>query len=174
MYKRYPRGEITLWCFNTKRKREDSASVASKRQKRQDDIDIELDKLTEKHGTEYPILKLRLWARLIVQGERDSYDEPPKSPHFGAPAQRHRESVSSAISGAATAIKKALAATPPQKDSAPSVSSRAGVSPGKAIELRMKNYEQLRYIQQLFDDSILSDEEYTEQKTDILNSLKRL
>ena len=108
---------------------------------------------------------------MIVQGERDSYDEPPKSPHFGAPAQRHRESVSSAISGAATAIKKALAATPPQKDSAPSVSSRAGVSPGKAIELRMKNYE---YIQQLFDDSILSDEEYTEQKTDILNSLKRL
>lgn len=183
MYRKYPRGDITLWCFDEdesatcKRKREDSAaSLASKRQKRQDDIDSEVEKLKEKHGTKWPVLKLRLWARLVVQGDHDSYDEPPQLPAFGAPAQRHRESVSSAISGAAIAIKNALSATPPQNDSAASVSSaeRAGVSPGKAIELRMKNYEQLRYIQQLFDDSILSLDEYREQKAEILKSLKKL
>ena len=42
--------------------------------------------------------------------------------------------------------------------------SGACVSPGKAVELRMKNFEQLRYLQQLFEDGILSDTEYTEQK----------
>ena len=31
----------------------------------------------------------------------------------------------------------------------------AGVSPGKAVDLGTKNYEQLRYLQQLYDDGIL-------------------
>ena len=43
-------------------------------------------------------------------------------------------------------------------------SSGACVSPEKAVELRMKNFEQLRFLQQLPDDDILSESEYTEQK----------
>ena len=38
----------------------------------------------------------------------------------------------------------------------------------------MKNYEQLRYVQQLYDDGILCEEEYAEQKQDILGSLRKL
>ena len=52
--------------------------------------------------------------------------------------------------------------------------SGACVSPGKAVELRMKNFEQLRYLQQLFEDGILSDTEYTEQKRSILSFLRKL
>ena len=50
----------------------------------------------------------------------------------------------------------------------------ACVSPGKAVELRMKNFEQLPYLQQLFEDGILSDTEYTEQKRSILSFLRKL
>ena len=49
-----------------------------------------------------------------------------------------------------------------------------GVSPGKAVDLRMKNYEQLRYLQQLYEDGILDQKEYMEQKQDILKFLKKL
>ena len=38
----------------------------------------------------------------------------------------------------------------------------------------MKNYEQLRYLQQLFDDGIFTQEEYEEQKRGILCSLRKL
>ena len=44
----------------------------------------------------------------------------------------------------------------------PSVAA-VGVSPGKAVELHMKNFEQLRYLQQLYEDSILTTE-FEEQK----------
>ena len=37
-----------------------------------------------------------------------------------------------------------------------------GVSPGRAIELHMKDHEQLRYVQRLFDDGILYEAEYVE------------
>ena len=46
------------------------------------------------------------------------------------------------------------------------------VFPGKAVDLRMKNYEQLWYLQQLYEDGILDQKEYMEQKQDILKLLK--
>ena len=48
------------------------------------------------------------------------------------------------------------------------------VSPRKSVELRMKNYEQLRYLQKLFDDRILNTKEYAEQKQSIIDSLRKL
>jgi hypothetical protein len=38
----------------------------------------------------------------------------------------------------------------------------------------MKNYEQLRFLQQLYDDGILCAKEYTEQKESILGFLRTL
>ena len=49
-----------------------------------------------------------------------------------------------------------------------------GVSPGRAVDLRMKNYQQLRYLQQLYEDNILNEDEYTEQKRSILAALRNL
>ena len=51
---------------------------------------------------------------------------------------------------------------------------RVGVSTGKAAELRMKNLEQLRYLQGLYDDNILSDSELVEQKRIVLDALSKL
>lgn len=44
----------------------------------------------------------------------------------------------------------------------------------KSIELRMKNLEQLKFLQQLFVDNVLSEAEYSEQKGIILDSLRNL
>ena len=52
--------------------------------------------------------------------------------------------------------------------------SEIGLSPGKTLDLRMKNYEQLRYRKQLYEDKILDLTEYTEQKDSILSSLRKL
>lgn len=46
--------------------------------------------------------------------------------------------------------------------------------PRKAVELRMKNYEQLRYIQQLYNDGILDEKEFNEQKSKILEFIQKI
>ena len=58
-------------------------------------------------------------------------------------------------------------------ESGPSASV-AAVSPGKTVELKMKNYEQLRVIQQLYDDGIIDDKEFAEQKQNILTFLRKI
>ena len=46
-----------------------------------------------------------------------------------------------------------------------------GMSPRKSIELRMK---QLRYVQELYEENILSEPKFIEQKQMILDSLRKL
>ena len=48
------------------------------------------------------------------------------------------------------------------------------VSPTRAVNLRMKSYEQLRYLKQLFDDGIIGDKEYKEQKEHVMTTLRKL
>lgn len=71
-----------------------------------------------------------------------------------------------------TALSKAIHPLPVQPNII--TSSTCGVSPGKSIDLRMKNLEQLRYIQQLYEDNILTDIEFKEQKQNILESIRKL
>ena len=52
--------------------------------------------------------------------------------------------------------------------------ARVGMSPGKSVELRMKNLQQLRYVQELYEEKILSEPEFIEQKQMILDSLRKL
>ena len=62
----------------------------------------------------------------------------------------------------------------PGEESQASGAVGPGVSPGRAVDLRMKNFEQLRYLQQLYDDNILDKKEYVEQKASILAALRNL
>ena len=74
-------------------------------------------------------------------------------------------------------IKDQSHSTQPQQHDcdagSPFGNSVPAVSPAKAVDLGMKNYQQLHFLQQLFEDGIL-DEEYTEQKGVFLCKLKRL
>ena len=144
MYQKYPSGEITLWCdgytedeTRGKRKRCDSSSGPSKRQKMEDEVDMVLKDLKEKHGSNFSTPQLRMWACMVSNDLHDDLEEPPNIPAFSSTPKRSRQpSVSGAISGAAIAITKALGGAPMEDKSR---GCRAGVSPGKAIELRMKN-----------------------------------
>ena len=42
------------------------------------------------------------------------------------------------------------------------------------MELRIKNLEQLRYLQQLFEDGVITENEFVELKRDILTALRNL
>ena len=91
------------------------------------------------------------------------------------PAHSKKESFTQALTGAAEAVVKAL--TPSPKSVSPSVtnpSAGIGISPGKSTQLRMQNLQQLRVLQQLYEEGILSDSELAEQKKIILDALRRL
>ena len=47
-------------------------------------------------------------------------------------------------------------------------------SPGRSADIRMKNLQQLKYMQQLLDDNILTKTEFLEQKRKILEALNEL
>ena len=49
-----------------------------------------------------------------------------------------------------------------------------GVSPSKAVDIRGKCLTQLASLKQLFEDSVLTEEELKEQKDCILETLRKL
>ena len=105
----------------------------------------------------------------------DDLDKPPNIPAFQSdvtPKRPRRESLSDVLSGTAVAIAQAL--KKPSEVNASVQLPPSGISPTKAVELRMKNYEQLRYLQQLFAEGILSSTESEEQKHSVLTSLRKL
>ena len=95
----------------------------------------------------------------------DSYDKPPAIPMFSGSQPKKRKELS-VENGFVVLSKSAMSPLSVQNSSD---ISGVGVSPGKSVDLRMKNLEQLRYIQNLLDDNILSNEEFIEQKAAILN-----
>lgn len=181
MYTTIKTDEISLWCdadegkSESKRKRKENGSSSKQEE---EDVDEHYKILTEKHGDTYTVPQRRLWARMLHCCTHEDYDTPPPLPMFGPPAKRpKKDSLTETISNAAVAITKALSPTTPveQQSQGSSVSQSAvGISPSKSVDLRMKNLQQLRYIQQLFDDKILSEAEFIEQKADILAALRKL
>lgn len=126
-------------------------------------------------GEKYSTPQLRLWARMVTANLHEDLDTPPSIPAFGNTPKRPRqgESLSDAIGGVALVIVKALKEDTATKGCKSSMSTST-VSPTKSVELRMKNFEQLRYLQQLFEDGIITQEEYAEQKQSILCASKKL
>lgn len=192
MYQKYKGGQISLWCDGRlasenseergpKRKKDSESST--RRQEKEENVESVYKELLEKHGKKFDTPKLRLWSRMICSDLHDDYDNPPDIPAFSSvtPKRPRKESLSDAITGAAVAFAQVL--QPDNKKTVteqPTViatavpSTGAGISPGKCIDLRMKNFEQLRYLQGLFEDGILCQEEFVEQKRNILSSLSKL
>jgi hypothetical protein len=82
------------------------------------------------------------------------------------------------LTSAATAFAQAFSGAPAsQKNVPPSpspTSTAVGMSPLKAADLRMKHLEQLRYLQQLMEDGIISKDEFVEQKEIVLKTLRKI
>ena len=146
-------------------------------QEKEDEVDKFYKTLKEKHGSKYDVPILRLWARMMSANLHDDTENPPNIPAFlnATPKKSRKDSFTDAIEGAAVAFANAVSKGQQANDlsnekvSIPLVPS--AISP---VELRMKNFEQLRYLQNLFEDGVLTDKEYSEQKENILSSLRKL
>ena len=187
MYIKYPKGEITLWCDGrsdetgdttvSRKKRKKDGETSTRRQEKEDEVDDVFMQLKEKHGQNFDIPRLQLWARTICGNLHDDFENPPDLPAFRneTPKKAKRESLSDALTGAAVAFAHVFKGSASHvQNPSETPAAAVGLSPGKAVELRMKNFEQLRYLQQLYEDGILIIKEFEEQKEKILSSLRKL
>jgi len=179
MYKKYPSGEITLWCDGAvqetsanagkKRKREET-SFTSKFHEREKEVEEVYKELVKKHSDSYDTPKLRLWARMIASNLHENMDVPPALPAFGGGLYKksRQDSFTSILSSTAVAVTQAL-----KSNSTQACNSEASAT-ALHVDLRMKNLQQLGYLKQLYDDNILTDAEFSEQKENILKAIKKL
>ena len=184
MYDRQKKGEIHLWCsfeedeIQEPPKKKKKESGCSRREDKERNADKIFEELLQIHQEKYTKPQLKLWARMLVNDIHDSYDDPPNVPMINGNVSKiqKKETLSEIIAGAATTFVKAMC--PPTSVPPPvtttTTSCKSPVSPGKSASVRMKNLEQLRYLQQLFKDNILTENEYMEQKASILEALRAL
>lgn len=127
--------------------------------------------LTEQHGNQYTEQQFRLWARMIVNKQHDDQEQPPNIPLFTGGVKRapRKESLTDAITGAATAFAKAL--NTPKKQL---VSSSQGISPRSKAQLSSQYFSQLKDIQALWEGGVLTDEEFKEQKQIALQNIRKM
>ena len=192
MYLSCAGNEISLWCDVSPSKKKKQSQSESSSKKDDDDTEAITEQLFTKHGDKYDKPTYRLWAQMLHCGSHKNYDKPPKLPEeiiAGPSPKRHKPDFSESFRDAAVAVVRALSPPPSavntvtsSNGTAASTTSSAttsatisvGISPGRKVDLRGKNYQQLRQIQTLYEDSILSIEEFTEQKEMILEAIRKL
>ena len=176
---------VNLWCDGREMDESDDETPVNadkskkstqekKREKQEEELEQVFLQLKEKHGSVYSGPQLRLWARMIIAKTHDSLDDAPNVPMItgSGQARPRTESFSDAITNAATAFAKALSPPPPaSRTSTPPTSL---CSPSKIVDVRMRNIEQLRALKQLFEDEVLTEEEFLAQKDIVLKSLAKL
>ena len=116
MYRKYPRGEITLWCDGQSEEEEDLGcrkkckrdESVSKRQGKEEAVDDIFKQLKEKHGEKYDTPRLHLWARSIGSKIHDDLDSPPDLSAFrketGLKKSVKKDSLTDALTGAVLAF----------------------------------------------------------------------
>ena len=185
MYKkRSAGGSLTLWCDGrtvtagktSGRKRKHDNAESSYREEKESDVDTIFQDLQETHEGDYDAPRLRLWSRMIATGIHNDYHNPPNIPAFtGTSAKRTRkDNLSQALSTAAVAVVDAIKDNKSAACETTPSSSSTSLSPDIMADVRMKNYQQLRYLHTLFDDGIISESEFSEQKETILSSVRKL
>ena len=192
--------QIMLWCDgredechiestpsrSSKRRKKGEEHVTKREEKEQrvEDLAKELQELHE-DKLELNDTQYRLWARMIVTGIHASKDTPPQVPLITGvtPKRKHADTFKDTIMHTATAIMKAatsnypsptIVQTPHIQQTITQSQEAVGVSPGKAAEIRGKSFDQLGTLKKLFEDGVLTQKEFEEQKDIILSGLKKL
>ena len=100
---------------------------------------------------------------MISAGHHESLDDPPQIPALTGvtPKRKQKESLAEAITGAASTLLGAFHSKGSADVSlarSPAIDTRVGHSPSKISDLRRKYLKELRELQQLFEDNILTAE----------------
>ena len=157
MYELHPKGgEVLLWCDGASDVGSESrvGSKCSLKEAVATDLsaigrNVRLNlctrSLSEKHQQKWGVARLKLWARCIVSEVHNDYDNPPNAPAFSGttqtPKRVHHESFSDVVGGGAVAIVRALSDSKKEATEIPQRNGTLGpgISPSKAVDLRMKN-----------------------------------
>ena len=158
--------------------KDDGNPVSSKRAKKEE-IDIIFETLRERHKEKFSDPQLRLWARMQASRLHHDLDNPPNVPAItGRPVTKKRKkdkesSFTDALTGAATAITKILAGNQPvpATPNKTVTSTPTGISPASKAKLSGQYLQQLSSLQQLRENSVLTEEEFQEQKRALLSNL---
>ena len=184
--------EILLWCdgkdVSRKRKPANDAineEPAAKRSSNSHEEAIEeiAQELEGIHGEKYVYRQYKLWARMIENKQHKDKNTPPNMPMImGKPVKKDEKDLNECISDCVVAITNALggkSATPthtyqsvPSEGTIPKLAD--GISPGKKVNLRSQYLSQLKTLQALRDDGVLTNEEFCEEKISVLNTLKTM
>lgn len=182
------KNDVCLWCdgcsegnegeSQRKRKRDASPGPTSKRAEKEREIDDLVSDLKEMHREKRNLSdpQYRLWARMITNGIHSSKETPPQVPMItGTPTRAPRKTIEETVASTVTAVVKGMgAATQPQTQTNLQSSLTTHVSPSKAVDIRGKCFSQLASLKQLFEESVLTEEELQEQKSSILETLRKL
>ena len=107
-------------------------------------------------------------------GTHDSHNTPPALPMFRPPPKHpKKETFTDAMTSAAVAFANAISPSTQETPSPQHHQPLAMLSPMKSVNLQMKNLPQLRFVQQLFEDKVLT-QELRAKKRSILDSLLKL
>ena len=184
MNSKFTGGNVCLWCdaaqqtsqvSRESRDRSPPRKKSSKRDDKEKEVEDLFQDLKDRHGNDYSGPQLRLWARMMSNGLHEDLDNPPRVPMItgATPKRPKQDSLTEALTSVATVFAKMIT-TPSSAQPAGATSSTVGLSPCKAADLRMKHLEQLRCLQQLMEDNIISESEFKEQKEIINATLRKI
>ena len=196
--------KVTLWCTGVDRScskkralNEESqaghSSESTKKQKmskqeeRRATTEEYLAKLKDKHADKFTQFQFKLWAEMLTSGVHTDIDVPPAASMFGRESKKGRapESVSTDLSAAVvdmvsvvSTLSQALSTSAQTQlnrlQTSCSRPSLATWSPLKRAELRSMYLKQMTELRQLYDSGILSEEEYVEQRVELVDLLRQL
>ena len=180
MYKQFDVCDtITLFCEYSQPS-SSSPTDTRKRKSAYDDHELEVKRialdLSKNHSDKYNEQQLRLWARMVVNGQHSDLEEPPNIPLLTGTSKKNpkKESITDALTGAATAFAKALSSPNTNTNVCTSTNTGPDISPQSKAQLRGMYISQLKDLQTLRESGVLTDEEFKEQKDMALESIRKM
>ncbi len=163
-----PAGDVS----KSKRSKKTKSFASEEKQER---VETLKTKLRGKHGTAHTPIQYTLWAEMIDVGTHSSIDEPPSVPMFQGKARHSKakagdNEMATVFTEMAKSVINILAPTTKTSSS----TSTGTMSPGKVAELRSKYLQQMRELHQLFEAGALTEKEFFDQKSPILDQLTHL
>ena len=193
--------KVTFWCVGTseepeelskKRACHDRSALESESQKKvkktskQDDKKAQADdyvtQLQEKHGDKYTRFQYKLWAEMLATGVHTEVETPPVASMFSRENKRAKNvttdssALTEAVAGMVSVVSTLTQALSPTLQPGTAEKSRlpSALSPIKKAELRSVYLKQMAELRQLYDNEVLTDQEYEEQRLEVIQSMRLL
>ena len=188
---------LTLWCTgvspsqsgrNSKRNREERDTGENvdheppKKMTRVEERKALADeyeaKLKEKHADKYSRFQYKFWAEMLAHDQHKSFDDPPGHSMFnreskeGRRGQTHAQSDETVVKSMLSVMTSLCGALTPTQSHERIPTSTS--SPMRKAELRSTYLKQLSELRLLHESSVLSEEEYEEQRMDIVELMRQL